>query len=130
VLALRCAALFSTLAISVVLHFLKGRTNEVLEEHQNDKASDKQPFCVDWPEKPTELVIRTTDQRHENYKSEAQALLIEAKRSPHPQTEIPKEALRRIWHLTMRLSDARMREPQTKPIYPNHRLPPWLTNKR
>jgi hypothetical protein len=29
--------------------------------------------------------------------------------------------------LTMRLSDAGMRRRQTKLIYPNHRLPPWLT---
>jgi hypothetical protein len=28
--------------------------------------------------------------------------------------------------LTMRLSDARLRRLQTKLIYPNHRLPPWL----
>jgi hypothetical protein len=28
--------------------------------------------------------------------------------------------------LTMRLSDARVRSRQTKLIYPNHRLPPWL----
>jgi hypothetical protein len=27
----------------------------------------------------------------------------------------------------MRLSDARMRRRQPKLIYPNHRLPPWLT---
>ena len=27
----------------------------------------------------------------------------------------------------MRLSDARLRRYQTKLIYPNHRLPPWLT---
>jgi hypothetical protein len=30
-------------------------------------------------------------------------------------------------HLTMRLSDAGMWRRQTKLIYPNHRLPPWLT---
>jgi hypothetical protein len=29
--------------------------------------------------------------------------------------------------LTMRLSDAGLRQRQTKLIYPNHRLPPWLT---
>jgi uncharacterized protein YifN (PemK superfamily) len=29
--------------------------------------------------------------------------------------------------LTMKLSDARLRRLQTKLIYPNHRLPPWLT---
>jgi hypothetical protein len=28
--------------------------------------------------------------------------------------------------LTMRLSDAGLRCSQTKLIYPNHRLPPWL----
>jgi hypothetical protein len=27
----------------------------------------------------------------------------------------------------MRLSDARVRRHQTKLIYPDHRLPPWLT---
>ena len=27
----------------------------------------------------------------------------------------------------MRLSDAGLRQRQTKLIYPNHRLPPWLT---
>jgi len=27
----------------------------------------------------------------------------------------------------MRLSDAGLRRPKTKLIYPNHRLPPWLT---
>ena len=27
----------------------------------------------------------------------------------------------------MRLSDARMRQHQTKLLYPDHRLPPWLT---
>src|SRR5258708_1645932 len=30
-------------------------------------------------------------------------------------------------HLTMRLSDAGLRHRQTKMLYPNHRLPPWLT---
>jgi hypothetical protein len=29
--------------------------------------------------------------------------------------------------LTMRLSDAGLRQRQTKALYPNHRLPPWLT---
>ena len=29
--------------------------------------------------------------------------------------------------LTMRLSDAGLRRVQTKPLYLNHRLPPWLT---
>jgi hypothetical protein len=29
--------------------------------------------------------------------------------------------------LTMRLSDAGLRQRQTKAFYPNHRLPPWLT---
>ena len=29
--------------------------------------------------------------------------------------------------ITMRLSDARLRRRQTKPVYPNHRPPPWLT---
>src|SRR6202034_4315718 len=32
-----------------------------------------------------------------------------------------------IFALTMRLSDAGLRCRQTKLIYPNHRLPPWLT---
>jgi hypothetical protein len=27
----------------------------------------------------------------------------------------------------MRLSDAGLRQRQTKALYPNHRLPPWLT---
>ena len=31
------------------------------------------------------------------------------------------------WHLTIRLSDARLRQPETKPLYTNHRPPPWLT---
>jgi len=31
------------------------------------------------------------------------------------------------WHLTMRLSDAGLRQRQTKALYLNHRLPPWLT---
>jgi hypothetical protein len=29
--------------------------------------------------------------------------------------------------LTMRLSDAGLRQGQTEALYPNHRLPPWLT---
>jgi hypothetical protein len=29
--------------------------------------------------------------------------------------------------LTMRLSDAGLRRHQTKLLYPDHRLPPWLT---
>jgi hypothetical protein len=29
--------------------------------------------------------------------------------------------------LTMRLSDAGLHQRQTKALYPNHRLPPWLT---
>jgi hypothetical protein len=29
-------------------------------------------------------------------------------------------------HLTMRLSDAGLRQHRTKALYPNHRLPPWL----
>jgi hypothetical protein len=28
----------------------------------------------------------------------------------------------------MRLSDAVLRQRQTKTLYPNHRLPPWLTD--
>jgi hypothetical protein len=32
-----------------------------------------------------------------------------------------------FWRLTMRLSDAGLRRRKTKLIYPNHRLPPWLT---
>jgi hypothetical protein len=35
--------------------------------------------------------------------------------------------LRQSGPLTMRLSDAGLRQRQTKLIYPNHRLPPWLT---
>jgi hypothetical protein len=31
------------------------------------------------------------------------------------------------WNLTMRLSDAGLRRRQTELIYPDHRLPPWLT---
>jgi len=31
------------------------------------------------------------------------------------------------WCLTMRLSEARLRWLQTKLLYLNHRLPPWLT---
>jgi hypothetical protein len=27
----------------------------------------------------------------------------------------------------MRLSDARVRQPKTKAVYPDHRSPPWLT---
>jgi len=34
---------------------------------------------------------------------------------------------RNIVHLTMRLSDAGLHQRQTKALYPNHRLPPWLT---
>src|SRR3984885_13908027 len=30
-------------------------------------------------------------------------------------------------HLTMRLSDAGLHQRRTKALYPNHRLPPWLT---
>jgi uncharacterized protein len=33
----------------------------------------------------------------------------------------------RIWNLTMRLSDARVRRQQTKLIYPVHRPSPWFT---
>jgi hypothetical protein len=99
-LALRSAALLSTLAISIVLHFLKGWTNEMLKEQQNSKASDYDPLCIVRTEKPTELVIRGTDHCHEKSNSKAQALLIETKRSPHPQTETPKETLRRTQHLT------------------------------
>ena len=32
-----------------------------------------------------------------------------------------------ITGLTMRLSDGGLRQRQTKLIYPDHRLPPWLT---
>jgi len=32
-----------------------------------------------------------------------------------------------ILRLTMRLSDARLRQRQTKMLYPSHLLPPWLT---
>src|ERR1700722_2444092 len=31
------------------------------------------------------------------------------------------------WYLTIRLSDARLRNRQTKMLFPDHRLPPWLT---
>jgi hypothetical protein len=34
---------------------------------------------------------------------------------------------RLVGRLTMRLNDARLRQRQTKLLYPNHRLPPWLT---
>jgi hypothetical protein len=96
---LRCAALFCTLPISIILHFLKGWANKVLKEHQDNQAGDNYSFCIAWLEKPPELVIRATHQCHEKPTTEAQALLIEAKRSSHPQSEIPEEALRRIWHL-------------------------------
>jgi hypothetical protein len=33
----------------------------------------------------------------------------------------------RIWNLTMRLSDAGLHQRQTKALYPDHRLSPWLT---
>jgi hypothetical protein len=44
----------------------------------------------------------------------------------------PKDARQRLvprfaLHLTMRLSDARLRQRRTELIYPNHRLSPWLT---
>src|SRR6266403_3823858 len=32
-----------------------------------------------------------------------------------------------VWHITMRLSDAGLRQRQTKAVYPDHRSPPWLT---
>jgi hypothetical protein len=35
--------------------------------------------------------------------------------------------LRHIGRLTMRLSDAGLHQRRTKTLYPNHRLPPWLT---
>ena len=35
--------------------------------------------------------------------------------------------INRSWGLTMRLSDAGLHQRQTKTLYPNHRLPPWLT---
>ena len=34
---------------------------------------------------------------------------------------------RSSWNLTMRLSDAGLRQRQTKAVYLNHRFPPWLT---
>ncbi len=37
---------------------------------------------------------------------------------------------RHLRRLTVRLSDAGLRRCQTKLIYPNHRLPPWLTKTR
>ena len=42
-------------------------------------------------------------------------------RAPTPQTCVDV-----AWRLTIRLSDAGLRRRQTKLIYPNHRLPPWL----
>jgi hypothetical protein len=106
-LALKSAALFSTLAISIILHFLKRWTHEMLEESQDNKANNNDPFCSDRIEKPIELVVRRTYHCHKKSDSKAKALLIEAERSPHPQTEICKEALRRTQHLTIRLSGAR-----------------------
>jgi hypothetical protein len=38
-----------------------------------------------------------------------------------------KMPLTLTWPLTMRLSDAGLRQRQTKALYSNHRLPPWLT---
>src|SRR5258708_18442681 len=40
-----------------------------------------------------------------------------------------RQGARRDWirKLTMRLSGARFRKRPTKLIYPDHRLPPWLT---
>src|SRR5580658_5935969 len=51
---------------------------------------------------------------------------------PHIPGEPPKDASQRLvprfaLHLTMRLSDAGLHQRQTKALYPNHRLPPWLT---
>jgi hypothetical protein len=39
---------------------------------------------------------------------------------------VPRFAL----HLTMRLSDAGLHQRQTRALYPNHRLPPWLTEDK
>jgi hypothetical protein len=37
------------------------------------------------------------------------------------------EVMTTIWVLTMRLSDAGLRQQEPKLIYLNHRPPPWLT---
>jgi hypothetical protein len=125
-LAPRFAALHSTLAISIVLRFLKSWANEMLKEHQNSKASDEDPSCIVRTEKPTEFVIRKSDDCHEKSNSKAHAFLIEAKRSPHSQTEIPKETLRRTQHLTSQLGGARPRRPNRSYFIPSHRFPPTI----
>jgi hypothetical protein len=44
--------------------------------------------------------------------------------TPRSNVSKPRRCYR---NLTMRLSDAGLRQRQTKALYPNHRLPPWLT---
>lgn len=45
--------------------------------------------------------------------------------------QIPREAKdqprKDSWRQTMRLSEAGLRQRQTKALYPNHQSPPWLT---
>jgi hypothetical protein len=48
-------------------------------------------------------------------------------RRPPMLGQVQLNALNVIRDLTMRLSDAGLRQRQTKPLYPNHRPPPWLT---
>jgi hypothetical protein len=50
-----------------------------------------------------------------------QTLRIKVLRMDGPESHVTQ------WCLTMRLSDAGVRRRPTKLFYPNHRLPPWLT---
>jgi hypothetical protein len=50
-----------------------------------------------------------------------QTLRIKVLRMDGPESHVTQRCL------TIRLSDARVRRRKTKLIYPDHRLPPWLT---
>jgi hypothetical protein len=69
----------------------------MLKKHQQNYATDKYLFWIKGPKYvPAQLVIGETERRDTKANSKTKALLIEAEPSPHSQTEILKEAMRRI----------------------------------
>jgi hypothetical protein len=96
-LALTARVLPLTPAISIFVHFLKGWTNEMLKKRQQNYATDKYLFWIKRSKHvPAKLVIGEADRRDTKANGKTKALLIKTEPSPHFQTEILNEAMRRI----------------------------------
>jgi len=73
------------------------------------------------------LMTQTGEAQEQTLTNFQPSRLSPAQRKTRTPTEATDRRRKDSWGLTMRLSGAGVRRRQTKLLYLNHRLPPWLT---